>query len=511
MDVKAGRRLAGIGGAVAVAVALGVGELLGGTLSGVHSPLAAVGARVVDVVPPIVEDVAIGLFGTANKAALAVGTTVIALTLGWWTGIAAARRRAAGPAVFAAFGALGIAAGLAEPLVTPWEVIAAGIVAPAAGAGVLAALLDAASLADEPTDGVPGDRARRRFLGLAAAGAAAAAVSGTVGRILVARVPPPVSTVGSPTVTTLPVADLVGRGHDLAVPDVTPIVTPNDRFFRIDTALVVPSIDPAAWELRVTGMVDREVRVGYDDLLAMDHVDRYVTIACVSNEVGGDLIGNALWTGPLLADLLDRAGIRSGATQLVGRAVDGWTAGFPTPLALDDREAMIAVAMNGEPLPRRHGYPARLIVPGLYGYVSATKWVTEIELTRWEDFDAYWVPRGWAKEAPIKLQSRIDRPRTGATVAPGEVVAGGVAWAPTRGISAVEVAVDGGSWEPAEISVPLSDAAWVQWAVTVHLDPGAHILKVRAVDGVGEVQTDRVQLPRPDGATGHHWVRVVAR
>jgi hypothetical protein len=238
----------------------------------------------------------------------------------------------------------------------------------------------------------------------------------------------------------------------------------------------------------------------------MPLVDRYVTIACVSNEVGGDLVGNARWTGVRLVDVLDQAGVRPEATQIVGRSVDGWTSGFPTELAYDGRDPLIAVGMNGEPLPARHGFPARLIVPGLYGYVSATKWLAEIELTRWEDFDAYWVPRGWSKEGPIKTQSRIDHPRRGERISAPDAVFAGVAWAPGRGISRVDVRVDAGDWIEAELTTPLSGDAWVQWRVAIPVDPGEHTVTVRATDGTGATQTSETQRPAPDGATGHHRV-----
>jgi DMSO/TMAO reductase YedYZ molybdopterin-dependent catalytic subunit len=298
-------------------------------------------------------------------------------------------------------------------------------------------------------------------------------------------------------------------GARLDVPGITPLVTPNDTFYRIDTALLTPRVDAADWRLTVDGMVDRPFSLTYPELLEMPLVEQYVTIACVSNEVGGRLVGNALWRGARLRDLLDRAGVQPGATQIVGRAVDGWTAGFPTSwLEVEGREALVAVAMNDEPLPPAHGYPARLIVPGLYGYVSATKWLSNIHLTTWEGFDGYWVPLGWAKEGPILTQSRIDVPSDGAGLAPGPVAVAGVAWAPDRGISAVEVRVDDGGWQPAEISTPISDATWVQWLLRWEATPGSHTLRVRATDGTGEVQTDRQTRPAPDGARGHHTIRV---
>jgi DMSO/TMAO reductase YedYZ molybdopterin-dependent catalytic subunit len=271
-------------------------------------------------------------------------------------------------------------------------------------------------------------------------------------------------------------------------------------------------VDAASWTMRVFGEVDREVTLTYDDLLAMPLFEQYVTIACVSNKVGGDLVGNALWTGVDLRDVLDMAGVKPAGEQLVGRSVDGFTAGFPTSWAMDpDRRPMIAVGMNGQPLPQDHGFPARLIIPGLYGYVSATKWLKEIQLTGWDDFNGYWVPLGWAKEAPILTQSRIDTPRRGATLAAGTTVPiGGVAWAPDRGVSKVELSIDGGEWQTAEISDPLNDATWVQWVLPwqAPAEPGEHRFEVRATDGTGVVQTSEVTSPAPDGARGHHSITV---
>jgi DMSO/TMAO reductase YedYZ molybdopterin-dependent catalytic subunit len=283
-------------------------------------------------------------------------------------------------------------------------------------------------------------------------------------------------------------------------------VVPNDQFYRIDTALVVPRPDPESWRLKITGMVDREVQLSLDELMQRPLYEQYVTISCVSNEVGGDLVGNAKWTGARLVDLLDEAGVQAGAEQLVGRSVDGWTAGFPVELAYDGRDPLLAIGMNGEPLPPRHGFPARLIVPGLYGYVSATKWIEEIELTTWDGFDGYWIPRGWAKEAPVKTQSRIDHPRNGQTVAEDPLILAGVAWAPTRGIDKVEVQFDDGEWIECRLSAPLSDKAWVQWKVEIPAPPGAHQARVRATDGTGYTQTATRSRPAPDGATGHHTI-----
>jgi DMSO/TMAO reductase YedYZ molybdopterin-dependent catalytic subunit len=287
---------------------------------------------------------------------------------------------------------------------------------------------------------------------------------------------------------------------------------PNDKFYRIDTALVSPRVDADTWQLKVKGLVDREVTLTYEDLRSMPLFEQYVTIACVSNEVGGRLVGNALWTGVDLRDVLDMAGVQPDADQIVGRSVDDFTAGFPTQWAMDpERRPMIAIGMNGQPLPVDHGFPARLIIPGLYGYVSATKWLKEIELTTLDAFDGYWVPLGWAKEAPILTQSRIDTPRNGAGLTGGQTVPiAGVAWAPDRGVSGVEVSIDGEPWQSAELSDPLNDATWVQWKLPWTL-PGAggrHRIQVRATDGNGDVQTAEMTPPAPDGARGYHTIDV---
>jgi DMSO/TMAO reductase YedYZ molybdopterin-dependent catalytic subunit len=290
----------------------------------------------------------------------------------------------------------------------------------------------------------------------------------------------------------------------------SPFLTSTSRFYRVDTALVPPTTDLAAWRLRITGMVDHPVELSYRQLLASPLEEAAVTIACVSNEVGDQLVGNARWRGVPLAGLLRRAGVRPGATQLVARSVDGFTVGFPTELALDGRAALVALGMNGQPLPQPHGFPARLIVPGLYGYVSACKWLAELELTTLDAFDAYWVRRGWAKLGPIKTQSRIDTPRDGSRPRPGRVPVAGVAWAPHRGISRVEVQVDSGPWLPARLGAGTADT-WRQWLLDWDASPGRHRLRVRATDGSGHTQPATPTPPFPDGATGWHTISVQVR
>jgi DMSO/TMAO reductase YedYZ molybdopterin-dependent catalytic subunit len=352
---------------------------------------------------------------------------------------------------------------------------------------------------------------RRRFLQVGGGVAVGAVVLGVVGRnLLTGRSATGAATAQLPT----PNAPLpaVPASASLDVDGISPIIVPNDDFYRIDTALISPKVNADTWQLKVKGLVDREVTLTYDDLQSMPLFEQYVTIACVSNEVGGRLVGNALWTGVDLRDVLDMAGVQPEAEQIVGRSVDDFTAGFPYSWAMDpERRPMIAIGMNGQTLPVDHGFPARLIIPGLYGYVSATKWLEEIELTTWDGFDGYWVPLGWDKEAPILTQSRIDTPKRGATLPAGSTVPiAGVAWAPDRGIQGVEVQIDDGDWQQAEISDPLSDASWIQWKLpwSTPAEGGSHDIRVRATDGTGETQTAESTPPRPDGARGYPSINV---
>ena len=502
--------VAALAGLAAGALGVGLSELLAGILPGAPSLLLAIGSLVIALQPAGAKQLVVDLFGDADKAALNLAVLLVALLIGAGLGLLARRSRRVAYAGYGLVGLLAFVAAIRDPLVEiPFAALGSG------GAVVVSVLalrwlLDRATPRPAPPAQML-DFGRRRFLGGALTVAGAAATSGLLGRVLLegrasaAQEVPPIPEPGS-TAAPLPAS------ASLDVEGITPIVMPNDRFYRIDTSLFTPRLDAASWRLTVNGMVDRPFSLTYPELLALPLVERYVTIACVSNEVGGRLVGNALWRGARLRDILDRAGVRPGATQVVGRSYDGWTAGFPTAW-LDDpeREALVAVAMNGEPLPPAHGFPARLIVPGLYGYVSATKWLTNIELTRLGDFDAYWVPLGWAKEAPILTQSRIDVPGRAASLDPGTVPVAGVAWAPDRGITRVELAVDDGAWQEADLSTPISDATWVQWLYRWDATPGEHRLSVRATDGTGEVQTDRVTEPAPDGARGHHTISVHVR
>jgi DMSO/TMAO reductase YedYZ molybdopterin-dependent catalytic subunit len=496
--------LAAVAGATGVAVALGVVELFAGTTTRVPSAIDAVGQQIIPLTPEPLTRWAIATFGTANTTVLGVGTVLVALLVGAATG-AVARRPGPVWLVFAAFGALGATAALARSEASPLATVAVLVAGVVAGAVTSDRLL--ARLAGSPAPTASGGAVARRGVLLAAGGTfAAAALAAAVGRSVLrgqlAVVDPGAVTLPAPARALGPVPPAAG----LAVAGLTPLVTPNDRFFVIDTAVAVPQVDPATWSLRIHGAVDRELTLTYDDLLALPLEEVDVTLSCVSNEVGGSLVGNARWLGVRLEELLERVGVRPEGEQVLARSTDGFTAGFPTAVARDGRDAVVAVGMNGEPLPTRHGFPARLVVPGLYGYVSATKWLAEIELTGWQ-VDGYWIPRGWAKEGPIKTQSRIDVPASGASVEPGDVVVAGVAWAPLRGIARVEVRVDDGGWVAAELGDPLAEGTWVQWRAEVDAGPGEHVVEVRATDGEGHTQPGEARPPAPDGAEGWHRIR----
>ena len=506
-----GARLA-FAGAVAVGAALAVGELVAGVLPDAPSPLLAVAQLIVDYQPAGAKDVVVGLFGQADKLAFQVFILIVALLVGAALGRVAPKRPELAATVLAVFAAVGFAASLRVP---------GASVALSAGAAGLEAVVGIwllgrlTRLATGPGTGASGsmpDWGRRSLLRTGGGIVVGSLLAGFAGRVLAQRLRPPVIPVDLPS-APIP-ADLPAGANlvttDLLSAGLSPIVTPNATFYRIDTALIgPPTVDRDTWTLTVKGLVDREITMSHAELVALPIVEQYVTIACVSNYVGGDLVGNAKWTGAKLRDVLAMAGVQGSADQLVGRSVDGFTAGMPVEWVMDPaRVPMIAVAMNDAPLPREHGYPARLIVPGLYGYVSATKWLSELELTRFDQFQAFWVPRGWAAEAPILTQSRIDVPRDGANVAAGHVAVAGVAWAPDRGIKAVEVRVDGGAWTPARISAPISKATWVQWLLDWNATAGGHDVEVRATDGTGAVQTDEQSDPAPDGARGHHIIRV---
>ena len=502
------RREAALAGLASGAAALGVAELLAGVLPGAASPIIAIGDLVIALQPPGAKQFVVTLFGEADKLLLNLVIAGVALAAAAAGGLVARRWPPAVTFGALAFGLLALVAGLRDPLSEPLTTLIVVAVAVAVATFTLPRLLRLATERDGRRAEMPA-WGRRRFIGTSLALIGVAAGSGLIGRALLDRGRLAAASQARPLPEPITAAPSPPAGSSLAVDGITSIVTPNEQFYRIDTALLVPRPNLADWRLAVTGLVEREFELTYDELLAMELHDQYVTIACVSNQVGGDLVGNALWRGVRLKELLERAGLLPEATQIVGRAVDGFTVGFPVAHALAaGRESLVAVGMNREPLPADHGFPARLIVPGLFGYVSATKWLAEIELTTWTGFDAYWVPLGWSKEGPILTQSRIDVPPNGARLAAGPTAIAGVAWAPDRGINGVEVQVDEDGWTPAELSTPISDATWVQFSASWDAVAGDHFLRVRAIDGDGEIQTDERTAPDPDGARGHHTIRV---
>ena len=489
-------------GAASVALSFGISELLAGAL-GAPSLIQGVADWAVDSAPPGVKDWAISTFGTNDKPALLIGIVVVRLLLGGLVGLLSRSRPEPATIAFAAFGVLAAVATSSNPVagaLVPWVI---ALVSVAAGL-VVFRWLSAQGRPDPAGAESEVNRTRRSFLQAFSIGGLAL-LSAAVGRALFssnrAAASQQSEVIVNPGISEVPTA---AAFDDVA--GITPLVVPNADFYRIDTAIVVPRVDLDTWTLTFTGMVDNPFSINFDQVMELPMVERYVTLSCVSNEVGGPLVGNARWLGVPLKDLLDRAGVQAGADQLVARSVDGFTVSFPTAAALDGREALLAVGMNGEALPLEHGFPARLVVSGLYGYVSATKWISEIEMTTWDGFDAYWIPRGWSKEAPIKTQSRIDTPA--GRIEAGEHYIAGIAWAPNLGIAGVEVEVDTDGWQPAELTQPLSEDAWIQWRLLYDFGPGSHQIRVRATDTSGFVQGKNRVPPAPNGAEGWHTISV---
>ncbi len=501
---------AALSGIVSGAVLLAVAELVALLVARTASPILAVGSFVIDVVPQPLKEFAIATFGEADKVVLLAGlglAVVIASALG---GILQLVRPPLGVVILLVAGGLATAA-----TVTRTGVTGLAFLPPVLGtvaAGVVLVLLarrlsgwrDARATPTRSSSAGAVDR--RGFFLLAGVSAVAAVAVGVGSRIVSAatssveairdglRLPAPSSTVTIPD------------GAELDVPGISPLFTPNEDFYRVDTALTVPAVDPGTWTLVIDGMVDQRVELSFQDLLDMG-VDEYgITLTCVSNEVGGGLVGNALWLGVPIRDVLAMAGVQDGADMVLSTSVDGYTASTPLSSLTDDGiDAIFAVGMNGEPLPMEHGFPVRMVVPGLYGYVSATKWVTELKVTTFAEDEAYWTPRGYSAEAPIKFSSRIDTPRVGTPVQAGTVPIAGMAWAQTVGIERVEVRIDDGDWQQATLSTAVNDDTWVQWFLEWQAEPGTHYITARAVNKDGETQVEERAPIAPDGSTG--WQR----
>lgn len=487
--------LAGLALSYVVASVLGVGA----------SPVVAVAQGIIRITPGGLAEFLISLVGTWDKPLLVAGIVVVVSGVFAFAGHLARRSWWAPAVVFAVLAGIGGLAVAAEPASTAIAglPVMIGFVTWVVLLSVLTAPLELA--ARTPTAAAApgaGAQTRRAFVLRAALVGASAAVLGVAGRVIGSgrrNVEQARSLLRLDGVTrpAVPAAARVG------VDGVTPWMTPVDQFYRIDTAVVVPVIEPDDWQLRIHGMVERELVLSFDDLVSREVTEAWITLNCVSNPVGGDLIGNAWWSGVRIADLLEQAGVSADADAVLQTSQDGWNCSTPLEALTDDRNAMLAFAMDGRPLPVEHGFPVRSVVPGLYGYVSGTKWVVDFEVTRFDLVDAYWTQRGWGELGPQKISSRVDVPRSGDEVTAGEVVVAGMAWAQHTGISGVEVSVDGGAWTPGTIAdVGLIDT-WVQWSATVEVDAGEHLVRVRATDAEGQVQDGTVRDVLPDGATGY--------
>ncbi len=539
------RKLLGaMSGVLSAAFGVAAGQVLASAAHPAAGPLVAVGSAVIDATPTPVKEFAVRELGTHDKPVLLGTIVVVIAVLTAATGVFALRRGAAVVAGAVVLGVAGAAAALSRPSAVWYDAIPSVVGAVLAGlalrlligrlkpaaegrpvvpervtvaAGVGPEVVPAPPTVVpapprvvagpptvEPPAAVPVVVSKRRFLqaallvsaGAIAAGSAAVTVdrirgAGVAGSRKAIRLPAPAD-------PGPPVPPGVGAGF----------VTPDASFYRVDTALTVPAIDVSAWRLRIHGKVGRTAELSFADLLDRPLIERTITLNCVSNEVGGPYIGTARWLGVPLAPLLRELGIQPGADQIVARSVEGMTIGTPVDIAMDGRDTMLCVGMNGEPLPPVHGFPVRMLTPGLYGYAGACKWLTEIELTTFAAYDAYWVKRGWAARGPVKTASRIDAPKAFETPAAGPVTVAGVAWAQRRGIRTVEVRVDDGPWSPAELlPVPSSDT-WVQWRYHWTATPGLHTLAVRATDRTGVTQPSTRVPPFPNGATGWHTLTV---
>jgi DMSO/TMAO reductase YedYZ molybdopterin-dependent catalytic subunit len=542
-----------LAGLLAGAVAVGIGQLVAGVVAPASSPVVAVGEASIDSTPPLVKNFAINSFGSNDKTVLVAGILVVLALFAALIGKWAVRRLRNGMLGLAAFTAIGLAAALTRPTASPsWA--AATLVGGAAAALALWRLVlrvpepvsqygtplpgtppqgtppqgtplpgtppQGTPLPGTPPQGTPptsqrryqpGPPAttttttteRRSFLVAGGVAAGTAAVAYLGGRMLGERSAvtqaqknlriPPASHPAPP----LP------AGSDLHIPGLSSFITPNSSFYRVDTAIVLPEIAPTTWQLRIHGMVAREITLTFDDLIRRPLTAEYITLTCVSNPVAGPYVGNALWLGASLASLLRQAGVRAGADQLLCTSQDGFTSGTPLQTVLDGRDAMLAVAMNGTALPVEHGFPVRMVVPGLYGYVSACKWITDIEVTTYKANVAYWAQRGWFAQAPIKTESRIDVPTGNNPLKPGRTSVAGVAWAQHKGVDAVEVRVDKGPWQQAKLAAVPDIDCWRQWVLDWDAAPGVHVIEARATDATGYTQTALQAPPEPNGASGY--------
>jgi DMSO/TMAO reductase YedYZ molybdopterin-dependent catalytic subunit len=517
-----------IAGFLSGAVAVGVGQLVAGITGPSGSPVVEVGQLQIDLTPPALKDFAIREFGSHDKTVLVGGILVVIAILAAAFGALAMRRMAFGFAGLTILGALGLIAVATRPDSRPVDATPT-IAAIAAAAVTLAVLIRGAqplraSETAAPRARTPGGKraaarqpalpatdpglTRRRFLVLGGAAAGTAAVGVLGGNLLADRF----SVAAEAASLRLPrprvPAPRLPAGSDLHIPGLSSFVTPNQAFYRVDTALVLPEVPSSSWKLHIHGMVDREIDVTFDDLLRMPLVEDYITLCCVSDPVEGPYVGNAKWLGAKVATLLRQAGIQAGADQLFCTSADGFNSGTPVEVVMDGRDALLAVGMNGTPLPVAHGFPVRLVVPGLYGYVSACKWITDIEVTTYAANTAYWAQRGWSQQAPIKTESRIDVPGGLSSLPGGTTQVAGVAWAQHKGIDAVEVRIDRGPWNEARLAAVPGIDCWRQWVFDWDASSGTHLIEARATDATGYTQTAVQAGPPPNGASGYPSIQV---
>lgn len=526
MDAKLRRRWAALVGLVSAAAALAIAELAALIIAPHSSPVLAIGSLTIDLAPSWVKDAVIQLFGTGDKVFLLTLLLLTVAVVAAIAGILELTRPPWGTVTFLILGAVATLAVTTRAQST-WMWVVPTLLGVIGGCLVLRLSVgrlrewsafaardtkaDADAAAESDAEAQPETMpSRRRFLTLLIGTAAAAVVVGVGSRVansmsIAADAVRSAISLPKPASTAAPIA----AESMLDIEGLSPLITPNAEFYRIDTALQVPTVDPASWRLRVTGMVENEIELSFDELLALPLVETVVTLACVSNPVGGDLIGNAVWLGYPIHKLLAQAKPLAGANMVLSRSVDGFTAGTPLEILQEqDRDSILAVGMNGEPLPAEHGFPVRMVVPGLFGYVSATKWVTEMRVTTFENDRAYWTDRGWSEKGPVKLGSRIDVPSSRAHIEAGTVAVAGVAWAQHTGVHGVEVRVDGGQWAPARLSTPISSDTWVQWVYEWDATVGAHEIEVRATDSAGQTQSETPVPVVPDGAEGWHALSV---
>ena len=507
------KRAGAFSGALAALAALTSAEVIGLLLPGQPSIVTSVANIVIDITPASVREALISAVGTLDKPLLALGIVVVIVAAGAAVGVKWRDRAVRAWPVFLLLAAV-LAALTATTSVNVVSAVipcaAGGLVGWAVFAGLLRTEATTSPGEETATGAVQPALSRRNFL----------VTGGVVGALSVGGI----AILAGVRTQTLQAVDKVRSALRLPVPAKTapPVapgaavnvagmagpITSNDVFYRIDTALVPPTVDVDGWSLTIGGRVNKQVTLTYSDLMAMPQVQRYVTLTCVSNEVGGDLVGNALWQGVPLGVLLDQAGIGAGADQIVAEAVDGFTAAFPLQLALDGRDPLVAVGMNGEPLPVKHGFPARLVVPGLYGYVSATKWLSAIRLTTMAEETPFWVQRGWIADGRIEAASRIDVPVDSADLPKGENVIAGRAWHQNVAIGRVELSVDDGPWQQAALADSMGIESWRLWSWNWDAPAGDHVLAVRMIDANGDAQSAEKRSPGPAAASGYHTVKV---